>query len=237
MVIFDTKKHTYTNPDTKEIYCSVSQLLAEYKEPFDSEFFASRVAAKEGVDKKDILAKWAKNSADACNKGKEVHAIVEGYIKNDQNTDNDVISHFKAVFDKKAYKEIHSEKMVWSDAHKIAGTSDLIAEVNKDFFDVYDLKTNNKFLFNNKYGKYLKPPLNNLQTCQYNDYALQLSLYAFLYSAQTGKKVRQLGILYYDGQSFSNYATPYMFWEVSVLLKHYGQTLNSKSKVITDKVH
>ena len=49
MVIFDSVKHTYTNPETNKIYISVSQLLKKYKEPFDSDFFASKIAKRDGL--------------------------------------------------------------------------------------------------------------------------------------------------------------------------------------------
>ena len=46
----------------------------------------------------------------------------------------------------------------------------------------------------------------------------------------SGKKVRQISILYHDGNKFYRYPTPYLFWEVTILLKHYGQTIINASK-------
>lgn len=228
MIIFDEAAHTYKNPKTGRYYISVSKLLGMYKEPFDREFWSKKAALKEGVSQEEILARWDKTTKDACDKGTSIHDIVENYIKEDIIKDKELIKALNLVFDKKKFKRVLSEELVYDDEYEVAGTSDIICDVDNNTFDVYDFKTNKSFIFENKYGKYLKTPLNHLQQCQYNDYSIQLSLYAFLYGKLTNKKVRKICILYHDGEQFHNYPTPYMFWEVSALLKHYsnnnGQT-------------
>ena len=222
MIVFDEKSHTYFNNVTNKPYISVSRLLSLYKEPFDRDFWSKKTAAKEGITQQEVLAKWDKNTKDACDKGTSVHDLVESYIKEDIIGDKALIKALNEVFDKKDYKRVLSEELVYNDEFEVAGTSDIICDVDNNTFDVYDFKTNKKFLFENKYGKYLKTPLNNLQQCQYNDYSIQLSLYAYLYSKLTNKKVRKICILYHDGKKFHNYPTPYLFWEISALLKHYS---------------
>jgi len=230
MVIFDETQHKYTNPLNNKVYISVSQLLKKYKEPFDSDFFASKVAKRDGKTKEQVLEEWNKNTLAACNKGTEIHNIFENYLNTGkvEKKNKKYIVELKKVFDKNEYKKINSELILHNDTYEVAGTSDIVADVNDEYFDVLDFKTNKKFLFYSKYGKYLKHPLNNLQECQYNDYSLQLSLYAFLYSNQTNKKVRQISILYHDGSQFHRYPVPYLYWEVTALLNHYGKTISSK---------
>jgi len=222
MIVFDEKSHSYTNSTTNRPYISVSKLLSLYKEPFDRDFWSKRAAAKEGITQEEVLAKWDKTTKDACDKGTSVHDLVENYIKTDEIGDKALIKALNEVFNKKDYKRVLSEELVYNDEFEVAGTSDIICDVDNDTFDVYDFKTNKKFLFENKYGKYLKTPLNNLQQCQYNDYSIQLSLYAFLYSKLTNKRVRKICILYHDGKKFHTFPTPYLFWEISALLKHYS---------------
>lgn len=221
MVTFNKENHTYFNPLTQRYYMSVSKVLSNYKEPFDKEFFAAKKARQEGITKEEMIARWDKNNKDACDKGQTIHNIVEQYLKDGEVIDEALIAEFKKIFNKADYKRVLSEEIVYSDMHEIAGTSDLICDVDNDLFDVYDFKTNKNFLFYNKFGKYLKSPLNNLQQCQYNDYSLQLSFYAYMYGMITNKKVRKISILYYDGKQFYNYPTPYMYWEISALLKHF----------------
>jgi len=236
MVIFDEGKHTYFNPETKRFYISVSRLLALYKEPFDKDFHANRVALREGIKKEDVINRWAKTSEVACQKGVSVHSIVENYIKTGVVEDVDLIDALNVVFNKKGFKRVLSEEIVYNDTYEVAGMSDIICDVNDNVFDVYDFKTNKSFTFESKYNKWLKNPLQNLQQCHYNDYSLQLSLYAFLYGSLTNKKVRKISILYHDGNKFHNYPVPYMFWEVSALLKHYSINHNTATS-LEDKIN
>jgi len=231
MVIFDEVNHKYTNPDNNKVYISVSQLLKKYKEPFDSDFFASKVAKRDGKTKEEVLQEWKEKTQVACDKGVEIHTIFEEYLTTGKvkKENKPYIDDLKKVFKKSEYKTINSEMILSNDIYEVAGTSDIIGDVGENYFDVLDFKTNKNFLFYSKYGKYLKFPLNNLQECQYNDYSLQLSLYAFLYSSSTNKKVRQISILYHDGEQFHRYPVPYLYWEATALLNHYGKTLSSKS--------
>jgi hypothetical protein len=232
MVIFDPTNHTYKNPESGEFYKSVSTLLSQYKKPFDAKFFSKIVAKREGVSQQAILDKWDKNTQEACIKGKDIHSIIEGYIKNDAyDIENlSLIDEFKKVFNKEEFKVFHSEKILFSDEHKVAGTSDCIADnIKGNTFDVYDFKTNKNFQFFNKYNEYLLKPLEHLQNCHFNVYALQLSLYAFLYSKMSGKSVRKLALYYYDDTKFNYINVPYMRWDIAVLLKHYGSNHPEKS--------
>ena len=235
MIVFNEVDHTYKNTDTDRYYTSVSKLLSLYKEPFDKDFFAERAARKQGVSKEEILEKWNKDNKTACDKGQNIHTIIENYIQTGEIGDQKLIDELNEVFDKDDFKLVRSEYLVWNDTFEIAGTSDMICDVNNDVFDVYDFKTNKKFLFENQYGKYLKAPLNNLQQCQFNDYGLQLSLYAYMYSGYANKKVRKICIFYHDGKKFHKYHVPYLYWEVSALLKHYslnhGQQTIDKDKI------
>jgi len=229
MIIFDKDLHTYTNSITQKPYISVSKLLSLYKEPFDRDYQASKTALREGVSKEEVIARWTKINKTACDKGHNVHSIIENFIKNDIIEDEELIYALEQVFDKTKYKRVLCEELVYNDDYLVAGTSDVICDVDSNYFDVYDFKTNKKFEFFSKYGKFLKTPLNNLQQCQYNDYSIQLSLYAFLYGSLTNKKVRKITILYHDGKHFYSYPVPYLFWEVSVLLKHYQANYGQKS--------
>ena len=222
MINFDPKTHTYTNKDGK-IYESVSQIIGKYKKPFDVDFFSKMTAKKRGVSPEVIKEEWKQNTENACSFGKDIHAVVENYIKTGKITDKEVIEQFQKVFD---YKNgIQSEIILWNDEFKIAGTSDIIVDLPNNMFDVLDVKTNKKFDFFNKYGETLLKPLEHLHNCKYTTYSVQLSLYAFMYSKISGRKPRQLAILYWNKSTFEKYNTPYMFWDVNVLLKHYSKTI------------
>ena len=109
MVIFNEAKHTYTNPETNDIYISVSQLLKRYKEVFDTNFHANRVALREGKTKQEVIDGWQKISKDACDKGIKIHNIFENYIKTGkiEEQDQELVYEFESVFNFKDYKKVN----------------------------------------------------------------------------------------------------------------------------------
>ena len=225
MVTFDKDLHRYKNAETGEVYISVSQLISRYREPFKRDFLAEKVAKREKKTKQEILDQWDKNNKDACDKGQRIHSIIEKYLKEGVVDDADLINKFVDIFNRSDYRDIKCEHILYNHNHKLAGTSDCVCDVDELHFDIIDFKTNKKFNFQNNYGEYLKAPLNNLQHCQYNEYSIQLSLYAFLYSSETGKRLRKIEIFYYDNNSFTKIPVPYLYWDIQVLLKHYGQNI------------
>ena len=67
---------------------------------------------------------------------------------------------------------------------------------NKDRFFIGDFKTNKRFNFYSSFNEYMIGPLSHLTVCEFNTYALQLSLYAYLYEKMTNKKCDGLVIFY-----------------------------------------
>jgi hypothetical protein len=224
MVVFNKENHTYLNPETNRFYRSVSKVLSLYKEPFNRDLMAERTAKKTGKTTQQVIEQWSNINKNACDKGHTVHDIIEQYIKTGKIIDSSMIFALENVFEVSDFQSVKSEQILFNDEYEIAGTSDIIADVDDKHFDVYDFKTNKNFLLHNKYGTYLKFPLNNLQQCHYNDYSIQLSLYAYLYSLQTKKKLRKICILYHDGKKFTSYPTPFLFWEITALINHYVKT-------------
>tara|TARA_R110000868_G_scaffold176916_3_gene414944 strand:+ start:22823 stop:24598 length:1776 start_codon:yes stop_codon:yes gene_type:complete len=59
--------------------------------------------------------------------------------------------------------------------------------------------TNKAFHFHNPYGnETLLKPVEHLQNCQWSIYTLQLSIYAYMYELETGRKCRHIWIGYWD---------------------------------------
>ena len=111
----------------------------------------------------------------------------------------------------------------FNDTKGIAGTSDIIEDIDYDKFDVWDFKTNKKFEYENKYGEYLHFPVNHLTHCQYNDYTLQISIYGLMYERETGRKFNRAGLFYWDKytQTFKLIPVSYMKREAEMLIDHF----------------
>jgi len=224
MVFFNEEQHSYTNAEG-ENYISVTTLLSKYKNKFDTEKHATRVAQREGVTKEFVLQLWEDITKTATDKGTEIHKALEDYITKVETTCNkhsDICKSYDDVVYNNIdeYKEVLSEKLLYNDEYKVAGTADLIYEHDK-YFTIGDFKTNKKFNFSSKYNEYFNEPLSHLNYCEFNSYALQLSLYAFMYEKYSGKQCRKIVIFYLDKYKFIPIHCNYLKSDIINLLKHY----------------
>lgn len=221
---FDEKTHRYFNTITGDQYTSATQLLSLYKPKFDKDFHATRVAQREGVSKELVLSLWEHEKEKSCIKGKNFHSLLENYVKfGEMQEDYNWL--YKSFEKQKEHlvgssKKIYTEKLLWNDEFKLAGTCDLLYE-HANNFTIIDYKTNKNISSYSKYGEYLLEPVDFLTNCEYNVYALQLSLYAYMFEQISNKKVRNLHILYLQEDRFIPYTVPYMKSEIiSILQTH-----------------
>lgn len=207
-VILDHENHIYTNTDTGEKYTSVTNFISLFKKPFDSDMWSKIIAKREGVSQQTILDKWKDVTKIACDRGTKIHLIMENWIK-DKTVDKEYFDLAKSFTVKTSHiirndSVINSEILLHNHEYKLAGTADMIVE-NKNFFHVLDFKTNKAFDFHSKYNDYFYEPISHLSICKFNTYAIQLSIYAYMYELLSGKKCSGLTILYlseYKGKRF-----------------------------------
>lgn len=221
-VKFDEPTHTYRNTQTGEIYTSATQLISKFKKPFDSKFHAERVAKREGVSVEMVLESWEYEKNKSIVKGKNIHSLLENYVRFGE-TEKDYTWLYKA-FEKQREtlvgmsKKVYAEKLLWNHEYKLAGTCDLLYDHDENF-TVLDYKTNKAITAFSKYNEYLLPPVDFLSYCEYNVYALQLSIYAYMYEQLSNKKIRNLHILYLNEDKFISFNVPYMKQETKLLLE------------------
>ena len=224
-VKFDEASHTYTHQDLGKLI-SVTTLLGKYKKPFERDLHASRVAKREGVSTDIVLEMWEEEKNRACDKGTKIHKLLEDYITYGE-TQEDYGWLFKS-YDKSVersidrYQKIHCERLLHNDHYKVAGTADLIYDHTGSEFTVGDFKTNKQFRFSSSYGERLLAPVDHLHNCEFNIYALQLSMYAYLYEQETGKKCRKLVIFYLSGDRFNAYHCNYLKSDVIKILELFS---------------
>lgn len=229
MLKFDPVSHTYVNPHTEEQYISCTQLISKFKKPFDVEKISKRVAAKEGVSQEEIKERWKKINSASKTYGSKIHSVLEDYNSAKIVTDGyeDLICAYRKLNIIAEDDALLVEEKLHDHLYKLAGTADIIRLEDKGGFSVFDLKTNKKFNLFNQYSEYLLHPLAHLTACEYTTYALQLSLYAFMYQGMTGRNVNQLGVIYYNKEDndFVHYPTPYLKADVTVMLDYYAKNL------------
>jgi len=196
--IFDSKSHTYTDPDDKFLYTSVTRWVEQFKKPFDEEAAATRIALREGVSIDLILEEWERKRNDSKIFGTKIHKLLEIYNLTGEVADRNlinVLNEFKKLDLKFDKKNTFFEKLVYNRDLRIAGTSDVITH-NKDkaTFNVYDFKTNKKLRYSSTFKDSLLHPLEQYPCCEYYSYSLQLSMYAFLYKQMSGLEPLRLKI-------------------------------------------
>jgi hypothetical protein len=232
MVTFIEETHQYFNEKGEE-YKSGTGFIHFFQKEFDSVGVATRVATREGVTVDEILNKWKKNSEEACTHGTSIHLLMENYLKN-----GIIIPEHSSLYDsfdditgemRKWAKAIHSEKILWNDEYKIAGTADLIIDHNKNEFSVGDFKTNKAIHFCSDWAERLLHPISHLSDCNYNLYSLQLSLYAHMYSLLTGKMGRRVFLMHLVNGRWKEITANFMKHEVEVMLHYYKRNVLSKS--------
>lgn len=229
MIVFDEKLHTYTNSESKEKYISVTTLLGKYKTPFDKDKHSLRVAEREGVSQELVLEMWDKENKKATDRGTKIHKLMENYVSYGEKAEDydwlyksydKVTSHSVNKF-----KKIYSENLLHDHSYKIAGTADLIYD-HGDYFTIGDFKTNKKFNYTSDFNEYFKDPIDHLPYCEFNNYALQMSMYAYMYEKISNKKCKKILVFYLREDKWQPIYCNYLKSDICNILNHYSSSLN-----------
>jgi len=231
MIKLIEETHKYVNTDTNEEYASVSSILSLFKKPFDKKYWAEKKAADYGTSVDEVLQQWDDLRDHSCARGKNYHKIMEDFLLTQKREDGndslyDSLQHNMSNLG--TIKEVYAERLLYDHDYKVAGTADVIIDHPFNQFSVLDFKTNKKFRYVSKYGEYLLAPVDHLQSCEFNTYTLQLSLYAYMYSQISGRKLKGMAINFLDEekQTWSNIPIHYMKYEALLLLRSYSAKVN-----------
>jgi hypothetical protein len=206
-VKLDKKTHTYTN-NTGEVYKSVSALIDQFVPFFDFEQKSYDYSLKYGIPVEDVRKSWREKNKLSTDYGHKIHSVLENLIsesifKHENKIYNDILQQVAKFNDK--HSKLKSEEIIHDSTYKVAGTSDLIVERKNDF-DIIDFKTNKKIKYVNPFeDKFLLFPVNNIPNAEYFKYALQLSLYGYLYEQKTGKKLYRIIMFWFKRKDPDNY--------------------------------
>lgn len=237
--------HQYFDPNGNE-YKSVTRVIGSFHEKFDRDNISLAMAknlAKENntsidFERNKLLQEWEDKRKSAEDRGNWIHSNLENYIltgKCDPKLDN-VVFQLKELYNY-AYRYF-PELIIYSSEHRIAGMSDLVVQRQKTIknypiIDFFDYKTNesNGIQFNtireknNKlthYNRFMFSPVEHLEDCNYNHYALQLSIYAYMAEITWRIIVGRLAILFIDLElNLHIYPVPYMRYEAKAILDNY----------------
>lgn len=235
-------------------YLSVSAVLKLIQQVFKREERSLQSAAKRGISQQEILAEWDKTRDDSTDHGTYIHNALESF----QNTaviqpewlryidpagkENNLEPVIRGICGSyNDYARVFSEECLFDEEYRIAGTADKVLMVTShkaSKFDLEDYKTNfSKGIYTfNKYGNSLLHPLEHMEDCNFNTYALQLSFYAFMLERMTGRRCRQLHITFIPGSNLNEWRkipVPYLKSDVINILNFYKKSILEKANKST----
>jgi ATP-dependent exoDNAse (exonuclease V) beta subunit len=201
-IYFKASDHSYKSIDDDNIiWTSVTTLLSNFKKHFDAEKVAQKVSKNKkskwyGLDPKEIQEIWTNEAKRATDLGTFYHnereadlcALAsmerEGVTIPVFSPEEININGVKFAPSQKLEPGVYPEHMVYLKSAGICGQSDLVEVVNGKV-NIIDYKTN-KEIKRESYvdweGKSEKmmTPLDSLDDCNLNHYALQLSIYMYM---------------------------------------------------------
>jgi len=198
---------------------------------------AAGIAKEQGISQeqaqKDLLAEWDQKRDSSIDRGESIHKAIEVYLKTGNKKEEfpEVINFIRDLV--KPYYRFYPETILYEQTSRVAGQTDLVIQrqkSNDSLFDFYDYKTNESkgIQFDSigrkqdpirHYNRMFLAPLDHLEDCNYNLYALQLSLYAYLAQVTYGIKIGRLAIIFINNEMKINlYPVPYLKLEAIYLL-------------------
>jgi hypothetical protein len=198
---FNDADHSYKSIDGENIdWVSVTTLISNFKKPFDGKAIAAKVSKNKkskwfGIEPETILKIWNDESQRAMSLGTFYHNQREADLCSLASIEKEGVTvpifvpnvqpnGIKLAPVQKLESGVYPEHMVYLKSAGICGQSDLVEVVNGRIY-IIDYKTNKeikKESFVNWEGlsDKLSFPLAHLDDCNFNHYALQLSIYMYI---------------------------------------------------------
>lgn len=249
-MIFNEFNHTYFNEQGDQ-YTSGTAFIKMFCKPFERDKIAAKYAKKHKKKVQDVLDEWSKAGDDAIKKGTFYHKMKEDELLEKENVLIEDHPHiiFRPIWNEgiKTHKSqkleegIYPELIVWSDKYKIAGQADYVEITKSGRINITDYKTS-KEIKKQGFEKWdgsrdtMTFPLHNLDDCNFNHYALQINLYAFLIKQHNRDlKIGKLTIEHVIGilddgkfklEATDYYKVPNLQTEIKTVLEYYKENGN-----------
>ena len=195
---FHEAKHEYISPDNDIDWISATTLIGAFKQPFSPDQAKKSSKNKKskwyGLTEQEVLSLWSKEAKRATDLGTWYHNQQESLLceVNTITREGTELPVFVPTYsegikyapDQKLTSGIYPEHFMYLQSSGVCGQSDR-AEVIYDVVHIRDYKTN-KEIKTKGYANWegitqkMLPPLQHLEDCHINHYALQLSLYMYM---------------------------------------------------------
>lgn len=210
-----------TMPDLK--FKSVTTVVGSFFEPFDEVKIATHLCNTNPkymkMKPEELISIWHRSRDHGSEIHKEIELFIDEDIKPSEPKAESALKWLKN-YCMKSDIDIFTEVIVYSTELQIAGTVDILAyDKSADVYEIIDWKTSKEIKtvsFKGKMGNH--PVTSNMMDCNFNHYALQLSMYRYLLENYHGVKVRNQLIGHLEDDQCTSYITPYFTEEISAIL-------------------
>ena len=201
-IIFNAEEHSYKslNPEENINWVSVTTVVSSLKQPFDAKAVAQKVTKKKnskwyGLDPIIVQQIWTNEADRSTTDGTWYHNQREDDLCSFASIEREGVTvpvfkpsgennGLRTAPSQKLEPGVYPEHMVYLKSAGLCGQSDLVEVVNGKV-NIIDYKTNKEIKmqgFTNWEGitEKMSLPVNNLDDCHFNHYALQLSIYMYI---------------------------------------------------------
>ncbi len=225
----------------KRVGISVTRLIEEYCNEFDSQAVAEKVAEKENKPVEEILAYWKYKNEYSCLKGSTCHEYAQSLWSGNQfkmeytmipfyGNENFNYDVSKIMLQAQQFKEDYQDRLEHLADEFIIGSEeyDIASAIDHLFINkltgglvLVDYKTNSDIHKNEKYAKNMKVPLSHLKDFTLNHYYIQLSIYKYLVEKYSNLKIEEMFIVYFseNNENYEIIEIPYLYKEVKNILE------------------
>jgi hypothetical protein len=203
----------------KRVGISTTGLIGQYENEFDSQTISKQVANKRGISQQQVLEEWRIENLHSTIKGSMIHEFAQSLWEgkeyqfdfskipqeiNLERLKKDIekcvpqaINFYNDYKDR--YELIGCEVYLGDEDYDECGATDQIM-LNKltGGITIIDYKTNKEIQRVSKYKKKMLLPLQKYDDCNFIHYSLQLSDYKFKFEKNTGLKVDETFIVYFN---------------------------------------
>lgn len=222
---FDPETHIYTHNGIP--YKSVTGIVEDCFEKFDVDYWAPRIAQKQGMTEQQLRAQWDAKAEHARRLGTIMHNKIERYYLGEalefEEFDDTyrLFRQFTGDFHLNPYR---TEWAIFDEQLRIAGTLDFLDYTNGQF-TIYDWKRSDKLISDgrpitsNRYNKTALSPIDNIPDTTYWHYALQVSIYRYILERNYGINVHKgyLAVFHPSNPTYHVIEVPYLKQEITRL--------------------
>lgn len=203
----------------KRVGISTTGLISQYEQEFDCDTISQMVANKRGINQQEVLEEWRIENLHSTIKGSMIHEFAQSLWENKEykfdysNVPKEIdLERLKSDIKKlipqainfyNDYKDMYEligcEIYLGDEEFDECGATDIVF-LNKYTNEIIiaDFKTNKKIERESFKHKKMLLPLNKYDDCNYIHYSIQLSDYKYKFEKNTGFKVAQTFIIYFD---------------------------------------